>query len=271
MMDSYRQELEDWRFEAEENLRKENSWLALAGLFWLENGQNSFGSDPACDLVFPNGPGLIGNLSVKDRRVLLQVEEGIDLRVNGEIVKNAVLEPDTTGDPTELKLRDLTWILIDREDGLGIRLWDNQRPERLNFSGRTWFPIDERYLVDGVYERFAEELDLHLARKNGSEFQMAAQGRIRFHLDDQDLSLLAFEQEDRSLFTLFLDQSSGKQSYPAGRYVVIPAPNDGKVKIDFNRSYNPPCAFTDYATCPLPPAQNKLSAAVLAGEKSFSA
>ena len=268
-MSEYIQDNEEWRLSADENLRKENSWLSLAGLYWLNEGENSFGTDISNNIVLPpgSGAGRMGVFDLKDHQVIINVEEDVDLTIDGENVQKKILQPDLSGTPTEISFEHLTMILIERDDGLGIRLWDNQRSERVNFSGRVWFPIDERYLVEGTYTPFDEDLDLVMKRKNGADMQDQAQGQINFQLDGQELSLLAFEQEDGSLFILFLDQTSGKESYPAGRYLLVAPPKGGSVEIDFNRAYNPPCAFTDFATCPLPPAQNRLHVAILAGEK----
>ncbi len=268
-MDPYILELEKWRRAADESLRKENSWLSLAGLFWLEDGQNSFGTDISNKIVFPLGSGAarMGVLDLVDGQVTLRAEENVDLRVDGEIIKEVILKPDTSGDPTEIKWEDRTIILIEREDGYGIRLWDSQRRERVNFPGRVWFPIDENYVVKGSYGPFEKALDLVMGRKNGSDFQDQAQGQINFQLEDQELSLVAFAQEDGSLFTLFHDLSNGNETYPAGRYLQVDPPKGESLEIDFNRAYNPPCAFTDYATCPLPPIQNRLPVAIRAGER----
>ncbi len=269
-MDQYHQEIKKWRRLLGTNLRKENSWLALAGLFWLCEGKNSFGTDPSNGVVFPagSGPGQIGDFILQEGQVTLRVRDGLEVRVDGEIKKEAVLKPDSSVSPTEITLENLTFILIEREDGLGIRLWDNQRPERENFPGRSWFPIQESYIIRGIYEPYDKDLDLLMSRKNGSDYQTQAEGQIRFSLDKREFCLVAFEQEDGSLFTLFLDQTSGKESYPAGRYLVIDPPQGEMVEIDFNRVFNPPCAFTDFATCPLPPSRNRLDVAVLAGERA---
>ena len=268
-MSEYIQEIEEWRLTADENLRKENSWLALAGLHWLNEGENSFGTEISNAIILPPGSGAdrLGVFCLNDHKVTLNVEEEVDLEIDGEYIKEKILQPDISGNPTKISFGHLTMILIERDDGLGIRLWDNQRPERVNFSGRVWFPIDKSYLVKGTYTPFDEELDLVMQRKNGVDMQEQAQGQVSFELDGQELALLAFEQEDDSLFTLFLDGTSGKESYPAGRYLLVAPPKSGSVEIDFNRAYNPPCAFTDFATCPLPPAQNRLDVAILAGEK----
>lgn len=266
---TYHIETEEWRRSADENLRQENSWLALAGLFWLEEGENSFGAGElnTISLAQETATERLGIFELKDGQVILRVEQDVDLYVDGEIIKEKILQPDTSSSPTEITFEDLTMILIDREDGLGIRLWNNQRPERKEFSGRRWFPIRENFLVKGSYEKFEENLELVMQRKNGSDFQDHAQGQISFQLDGEDHSLVVFEQSNGSLFTLFLDLTSGRECYPAGRYLVVKPPKNGIVEIDFNQAYNPPCAFTDFATCPLPPVQNRLHTAVLAGEK----
>jgi len=268
-MDSYSLEVEEWRKSADQNLRNENSWLALAGLYWLDEGETSFGMDPSNGIVLPPGSGAerLGVFDLKGDQVTLYLEKDIDLKVDGKFVKETLLKPDVSGSPSELTYEALTFILIERDGSLGIRLWDNQRSERKDFTGRVWFPIDKRHLVKGAYEPFEEELELVLQRKNASDVQDLAQGQIMFQMDGLDLSLLAFEQEDGSLFTLFSDQTSGKESYPAGRYLMVDPPQEGSVEIDFNRAFNPPCAVTDFATCPLPPAQNKLNVAILAGER----
>lgn len=266
---TYYLETEEWRRSADENLRKENSWLALAGLFWLNKGETSFGTHISNTIVLASGsgPARMGVFDWTDEEVILRVEEEVELHVDGEIIKERILRPDSSGSPTEITFENLTMMLIEREDGLGIRLWDNQRPERVAFSGRRWYPINDRYLVKGYYETYQEELDLTMSRKNGTDLHQQAQGQVIFQLDGRDHNLVAFEQEDGSLFTLFLDQTSGKESYAAGRYLVINPPKEKMVEIDFNRAYNPPCAFTDFATCPLPPAQNRLGAAIRAGER----
>lgn len=268
-MKSYIQEIEDWRKAADKSLRRENGWLSLAGLFWLDEGENRFGTDPSNEVVFPpgTGPDRMGVLVLQDNQVMLRVEEDVDLSVDGEPLKETILKPDISGDPTEVAWEEQTFILIEREDGLGIRLWDNQLPARTQFDGRIWFPIDTDYLLEGVFEPFDQALDLVMSRKNGSDFQDQAQGQIIFQLGGRELALLAFEQEDGSFFTLFTDQTSGRETYQAGRYLVVPPPDEGSLVIDFNRAYNPPCAFTDFATCPLPPIQNRFDLPIKAGEK----
>lgn len=269
MKDQYENDLADWRKSLDDNLREENSWLALAGLYWLDEGENSFGTNPDNQIVFPegSGPGTIGSFLVDNDQVTLKVLEGIDVLAGGELTQEVLLKADTSGAPTEITLGNLSFILIQREESLGIRLWDNDRPERENFPGRRWYEIREDFCIPGRYDRYEKKQSLVLQRKNASDIETQAGGDLFFSKDGKEYTLLAFEEEDGELFIIFNDLTNGEDTYSAGRFLVIDPPEDGHVVIDFNRAYSTPCAFTDFATCPLPPAQNKLMLRVEAGEK----
>ena len=268
-MKTYHEEQIDWRKALDDSLKKEDGWLALAGLFWLEAGENTFGTDPDNDFVLDvsSGPGRIGSFILDEKEVTLKVLENQDLLIDGEIKKEMVIKADSSGSPTEIKLDHLSFMLLDREDGLAIRLWDNQKPERLNFGGRLWMPIEDKMRIRGTFIPYAEEKEMVFSRKNGDDFCTSVQGEVKLDLEGEDYSLIAFEQEDGSLFIMFFDGSTGNETYSAGRYLIIDPPLEGGVEVDFNRAYNPPCAFTDFATCPLPPMQNRIEGKILAGEK----
>jgi uncharacterized protein (DUF1684 family) len=269
-MDIYQQELLEWRHSLDENLRKKNSWLALAGLFWLEEGENSFGTDPDNRIVFPaqSGPEQMGTLLVENGQVTLKIAEGVDIRVDGKSASKAILAPDITGLPSEVSLGSLVFTLIQREESLAIRLWDNSRKLRNSFPGREWFPIQDLYRIAGTYQKYAGDQPLILQRKNAAAYETNPAGVVNFVFDGRDCSLVAYEESEGELFTLFHDLSNGKETYSSGRYLVVDPPQEGTVTLDFNRAFNPPCAFTPYATCPLPPSENRLQISLLAGEKS---
>ncbi|MBT3338245.1 MAG: DUF1684 domain-containing protein [Anaerolineae bacterium] len=268
-MDNYRKEITDWQKTLDTNLRKENNWLALAGLFWLEEGINTFGAGATNDVVFPGDsiPEEIGRFIVEDGKVKMEVTADTLVDVDGVPAKEAFLQPDLSGAPTQLKWGALSFILIQREDGFGIRLWDNSRPEREIFPGRQWFPIQEEFCIEGIYERYESEKLVSFQRKNGADFEAQVEGMVSFPLGGEKYSLLAFEDSDGDLFIMFQDATNGTETYGSGRYLSVGAPEDGKAIIDFNRAVNPPCAFTDFATCPLPPIQNTLSLPITAGER----
>jgi uncharacterized protein (DUF1684 family) len=267
-MSDYHDRLKKWRKAMDVNLIKENSWLSLAGLYWLEEGENAFGSDPINKIVLPagSGPGRIGTFWFNDGIVSLQVDEGIEVKIDRKTLSEAQIMPDTSGTPTEISLGNLKFMLIKRDDSLGIRLWDNNRPERMGFPGRQWYPIDENYRLTGTYCILDGFQQLQLDRKNGVGIEVSAAGEVEFSLDEQVYSLFALEEDDGKLFLMFNDSTNGEQTYTAGRYLVTDPPLEGTVVLDFNRAYNPPCAFTDYATCPLPPGENKIDIPIPAGE-----
>jgi uncharacterized protein (DUF1684 family) len=271
-MDNFTKEILEWRETLETNLRKENSWLALVGLFWLEEGRNTFGAGAENDITFPDAdiPAQIGAFIVDGDEVRLEVTADTLVDVDGVPAKEASLRPDISGSPTQLKLGALTFILIQREDGFGIRLWDNNSPQRESFPGRQWYPIDEAFRIAGRYERFAEERTVSFERRNGADLEAKVGGQVSFDVNGKPHTLLAFaEEEGDDLFIIFRDATNGDETYDSGRYLVVDAPQEGKAIIDFNRAYNPPCAFTPYATCPLPPAQNNLTVEINAGEKKL--
>ena len=268
-MENYQKEIFEWQQSLDTKLRKENSWLALAGLYWLEAGENTFGSKKSNDLIFPDDslPEVIGSFIVGGEGVKLKITGDPIVSLDGEFIKEAFLQPDVSGSPTKLSIGDLTFILIQREDGFGIRLWDNGRPERETFPGRQWFPIQDEFRISGSYKRYETEHHITFQRNNGEDFEAQVGGIVSFSLDGKDCSLLAFEEAEGDLFILFRDPTNETETYSAGRYLVVSTPKDGKVIVDFNRAYNPPCAFTNFATCPLPPAQNKLVIPITAGEE----
>lgn len=269
-MSQYQAELLEQRKKLDADLRNENSWLALVGLFWLDEGRNTFGASDENDITFPGAdlPAQIGAFIVDGDAVTLQVTADTPVDVDGVPAKEALLRPDSSGSPTLLKLGALAFILLQREDGYAIRLWDNASPERESFPGRQWYPVDENYRIEGRYERFSAENIVSFGRRNGSDFEANVEGVIHFNIAGQALSLLARGNPDEGdLFVMFRDATNSAETYGSGRYLSVAAPKDGQIVIDFNRAYNPPCAFTPYATCPLPPAQNHLPVAILAGER----
>ena len=269
-MNNYQKELLDWQKTLDTNLRKENSWLALVGLFWLDEGHNTFGAGDENDIVFPDAgiPEQIGAFIVDGNEVKLEVTADALVDVDGVPAKEASLRPDISGEPTTLKLGALSFILIQREDGFGIRLWDNNSPQRESFPGRQWYPIDEDFRIEGSYQRYTDERVVSFERRNGADFESKVGGEVKFAVGGETYSLLAFEdQEGDELFIMFRDATNSTETYGSGRYLVVDPPKDGKALIDFNRAYNPPCAFTPYATCPLPPTQNNLPLSIKAGEK----
>ncbi len=267
MSDDYLIEIKRWRDELDESLRDENSWLALAGLVWLEKPSTRIGSEPDSDIHLKGVASWVGEILLQDNRVELALPSGSALRVNGVAQEHMRLKPDTSGNPDLLTVGPYSMILIERGGRLGIRVWDNDRTERTSFPGRQWYPIDPALRLMATYTPYIPEKVLSIPNELGDIEQELSPGCLSFELDGVKLRLDSLDRADGGLFLMFKDSSSGRTSYGSGRFLTTPAPQDGQVELDFNRAYNPPCAFTRYATCPLPPKENVLPHAILAGEK----
>ena len=268
----YTREIEKWRSEREANLKKETGWLTVAGLFWLREGNNTVGAGEKFDVRLTDNfkAGKFGQIQFEKGKATLTVESGVEAQSDGNpITAPVALTSDEKGKPTEIRIGTQTFFLIKREERYGIRLKDSNSPARRNFAGLHWFPVDESYKVTARLEPGTETKELKVPNVLGGFFKMKSPGRLTFTFKGQEQSLQAVEEEDGSLFLIFGDQSNETETYKAGRFLYAEKPVNGETVLDFNKAENPPCAFTPYATCPLPPAGNKLAVAISAGEKAY--
>ncbi len=265
---AYREEIQKWREGYEADLKKDGSWLALAGLFWLKEGENRFGSGVSNGIVLPprSAPEIAGAFLFHDGATRLVARDGAPVLVNGEPASGEMaLKPDSAGKPDRISLGRLTMIVIHRGARYGIRLWDNASEARLDFRGTRWFPVKESYRVTAQFVTYPQPKTIPILNILGDTEPSPSPGYAMFEIEGTKLRLEPIA-EDNQLFFVFKDLTSGKQTYPAGRFLYSDLPKDGKVTLDFNKAENPPCAFTPYATCPLPPRQNHLAVAIDAGE-----
>jgi uncharacterized protein (DUF1684 family) len=274
---TYRHEIEAWRAERVERLTAADGYLTLAGLFWLDEGDSSFGAGSSNAIVLPAADGVPERAGVlrlgADGAVTLEPEVDVALSLDGQPVQpGQVLHSDTAGDPDVLHLGRLSLYVIARGDRLAIRVKDPESATRRGFAGLEYFPIDPAFRVTARLEAFDEPRPVSIATMVGTTEEMLAPGVLHFTVDGRDCSLLPLTSgpEDRDLFLIFRDLTSGDTTYGAGRFLSAELRDDGRAELDFNRAYNPPCAFTPHATCPLPPADNVLEIAVTAGEKAPS-
>lgn len=270
----HRAEIESWREERDQRLRQPDGWLALAGLFWLEDGDATFGSGTDNDLVFPSGKirESAGILRREEREVILVPVPGAGMKIDGvEVTAPARLALDTSDEgPTTVTHGSLSFFPIERGDMIGIRLKDSENPVLTEFGGMSYFPIDGSWRLVGRYERFAEPKVLRTPNVLGTETEEEIGGEIRFEVGGEAFSLQPSGDPAEGFFLVFGDRTNGAETYGGGRFLYTePVAADGSVVIDFNKAYCPPCVFTPYATCPLPPAANKLSLRIEAGEKMF--
>jgi uncharacterized protein (DUF1684 family) len=274
--EAYRAEIQEWRDAREAGLEAEDGWLSLVGLFWLKEGPNRFGSDPSSDMVLPMGssPESAGVFTFEDGRTTLKLERGVDGRIDGERVTGPrVMQPDTADRTDILEVGNVTMYVIERGDRFGIRAKDKTSPVRTGFTGLNWYPIDEGYRIEARWVSYPSPRPLKVPNVLGETEIRPSPGHAEFELDGQLVRLDGVLQDSGSmeLFFILRDQTSGKETYGSGRFLYADPPKQGRVILDFNKSYNPPCAFTPYATCPLPPKQNWLPVKVEAGEQAYGA
>ena len=259
----YRASVEAWRAEREAKLRAEDGWLAVTGLHWLREGKNTLGTADGNDIVLPAGsaPARAGTLTLGGGRVTLGLADG-ERRPEREIAPES-------GDVVALGRLRLS--VIERSGRLGLRVRDPDAARRRGFAGLAWYPIDESYRVRARFVPARGTRTIEVANVLGDLLRMPSPGHVEFTLRGRALRLEpVLEAGSPRLFFIFRDATAGRQTYPAGRSLYAEPPDGGLVTLDFNQAYSPPCAFTDFATCPLPPLQNRLAVAVEAGEKDPS-
>lgn len=268
----YVESIEKWRAEQEESLKKDGGWLTVSGLFWLKEGLNTVGGGPDFDVRLTDNfkQGKFGEISFKNGVATLKVENGVEAECDGKNVSVIDLVSDEKGQPTEIHTGSQIFFLINRDDRFGIRLKDNKSKARLNFKGRHWFLVDESYKVTARFEAWPEPRELEVPNILGGHFKMKSPGTLKFDLKGKQYSLEpVLEDGEKELFIIFRDDSNDKDTYAAGRFLYADQPVNGETVLDFNKAKNPPCAFTPFATCPLPPPQNSLALEINAGEKRY--
>lgn len=266
---SYETEIAAWKKERLTELKSENGWLNLAGLFWLNDGKQSFGGTASDDIRFPipSFPAQAGYYEKQGNTVRQVMVKDIALKTDGMFKKNAmVFDADSTRQPM-LSFASYRWTFIKREDRIGIRFRNLAHPAVKALKEIPCFPVDTLFRVRAKLVRPLVQTKIPIVNVLGQTTLLVSPGKLYFTLNEQTYILDALLEEDK-LFIVFGDATSGHTTYPAGRFLYATMPgDDGLTTLDFNKSFNPPCAFTPYATCPLPPRQNILPIAVIAGEQ----
>jgi uncharacterized protein len=270
--EAYKMEIEEWYQKRLTDLKGENGWLNIAGLFWLKEGVNTFGSDESNDLVFPKDKiaPKAGFFLVKNGVVQLNVLPGVDITDRRTpITEKIIFHPDTTKNSL-LSHGSLQWFVIKRDNQVGIRLRDLESKLIEEFKGIERYEVDPEWRAEATLEIPATPRKIDITNVLGQTTAQTSPGTLVFNLKGKEYRLDALEGGKDELFIILGDLTNETETYPAGRYLYIKVPDaNGRTIIDFNKAYNPPCAFTPFATCPLPPAQNVLPIAILAGEKNY--
>jgi uncharacterized protein (DUF1684 family) len=269
--EAYLHEIERWRAAREARLRSDEGWLSVAGLFWLQEGENRFGSDPHAPVLLPahSSPAQAGIFRVHGGKVTVEVATGVAVSLAGKPVTKAELRSDLPGPADVLALGQLRFFVIERGGKLAIRLRDLATPARRSFAGLRWFPIRPEYRVVGRFVPHPAPKKLAIPNVLGLVEEMVSPGVVVFQLQGQELRLEPVYEDPaaKELFFIFRDKTSAHETYGAGRFFYADNPDkNGQVIIDFNKAYTPPCGFTRFATCPLPPRQNHLPLRIEAGE-----
>lgn len=256
---SYDGAIEQWRDQREARLKADDGWLSVAGLFWLKEGDNTLGSDRANDIVLERGPARMGVFHHRGAATTFQAAPGLNISVPA-----GVLRPDED----LIRFEDYTMFVIHRGERDAIRLRDKRSKYRREFTKLHWYPVNGDYRVVANFVQYKEPTLIAIPNILGEVEKLPSAGYAEFDLHGAHYRLEPVV-EDNQLFYIFRDQTSGKETYGSGRFLYSEMPKDGKVVLDFNKAYNPPCAFTPYATCPLPPPQNRLAVRLEAGELKY--
>jgi len=268
----YIQKIKKWHLKREANLKKENGWLNLIGLFWLKEGVNTVGSDPSNDLIFPanRSAKFLGKFIKKDSIIYFVANKGVKVTFEGKPVSKIEMNNDMQNNTTVLAHRSLRWFIIKRGGNrYGVRLRDLKAKLLSEFKGIEYFPINEKWKITAKFLPFTKVKKIEIPTIIGTNEVDFSPGKLIFKIEGKEYSLLPIN-DGKKLFIIFADKTSGRQTYGAGRFLTVNKPDStGKVIIDFNKAYNPPCAFTPYATCPLPPKENYLPVKITAGEKKY--
>jgi uncharacterized protein (DUF1684 family) len=270
---AYHAGIEKWRADRVARLRAEDGWLTVVGLSWLEEGDNSVGAAPSNRVVLSaaKSPPLLGRIRVTGGKAHLEVAAGVEVMHDGQRFRSLDLASDEAGKPTVVRHGTLSFYLIRRGEKLGVRVKDSENAARKSFRGIDSYPVRSAWRLTARFEPHQPKKSIAIPNILGTVSQEPSPGAVVFTVGGKEYRLDAVEEPgEEELFLIFGDRTNGTETYGAGRFLYAPRPGrDGSTVVDFNKAYNPPCAFTPFATCPLPPPQNRLPVGIEAGEKKY--
>ena len=260
-----------WREQRDREMRASTSWLNIAGLFWLKEGENSFGTSGKNPIKLPEGSAraFAGSFFLDKGKVTVAAKQGTPLKIDGKTIHKAELKGDDTAEPDVVELNKLRMWVIKRFDQYAVRLRDFNHLPYKNYKGLDFFRPTEKYKIQAEYHPFPEPKKVEVGTAVGLNTEMTSPGYVIFEIEGKLYRLDAFSGDPKTLFFIFGDETNGKETYEASRFMDANILENGKVDMNFNRAYNPPCAYTPFATCPLPPPQNQLKIQIFAGEKKY--
>jgi uncharacterized protein (DUF1684 family) len=263
---AYVQSFEKWKAEQIDDLKQ--NWLPLAGLYWVKQGVNNFGTAPENAVVFPKGPAHAGEFDLEGKDVTIRLLPDAHATLAGAPLTTAKLAPDISGHASLVEMSTLRFHVIMRGERVGIRVKDLESPSVANFKGLIFYPLDLNYRVTATWEPSDGKKAIDVPNVLGDVTAVPVAGTVVFKINGQEQRLTALGGNPATgLSFVFNDLTAKSDTYPGGRFLDSEPVTNGTVTLDFNRAYNPPCAVTPYATCPLAPKENRLAVAIPAGEK----
>lgn len=266
----YVKSIKQWHEKRIARLKTETGWLNLVGLYWLQEGKNTFGSAKDNDIVFPEkAPAHIGTFILNESSVTVKISPEVKVTTGSRLVTDMQLRDDLSDSTTVMSLDSFRWFIINRNGKYGVRLRDLDAPLIKEFSGIDTYPVNEEWKVEAKFEPYPAPKVIEIPNIIGSFEKDTVSGKLVFTIDSKSYTLDPVN-EGNKFFIIFADETNGEETYGAGRFLYTDKPDSsGMVDLDFNKAYNPPCAFTKYATCPLPPKDNYLHLKITAGEKKY--
>lgn len=268
---TYKNEIAEWDKKRMESLKSATGWVNLSGLFWLKEGENKFGSAAGNELVFKEKdfPALLGTFLLKGNEVVWTTAGDHAVFAQQEKIKTATIFSGEEINATQLAFQTFRWSIIKREDLVGIRFRDLASPLLDKLQHIERYTINQDWRINARIEKSVLP-SVSILNVLGQTTQEKSAGKVVFEYKGKSYSLDVVDEGTTNLFVLFGDDTNAKETYPTGRFLYIPRPDaNGNTIIDFNKAFNPPCAFTPFATCPIPPKQNILPFAVKAGERKI--
>lgn len=271
---AHEREIQEWQHTRLSKLMRDDSWLTLAGLYWLKDGLNSVGSDTTSAVVFPAGktPLHLGTIGMTAGILMFEAMPKVEVLHKGHPITSLVMHTDEEKETTILSYGTVSFYVIKRGNQLGVRVKDTQNRARTNFAGLEYFSIDPRWRFQATFEPYRPPKVLELPSSVGIIQRDSCPGALVFEHDGSTYRIDAVVEKgsEDQLFIIFGDETNGDETYEIGRQLYTSLPDSNRrVTIDFNRAYNWPCVFTEFATCPIPPKQNRLPFRIEAGEKMY--
>lgn len=269
--EAYRDEVGRARAERVAQLTKPDNWLTLVGLHYLKVGENTVGATRNNDVVLAGGPARLGTVSVAaDGRLYLTIALEVDAQIDGKSLRSAELRSEEMGKSTLVTFGTMSFFALERGGKKALRVKDSAAKTRTHFIGLDYFPIDPSWRIEAQWVPFEKSRQIPITNILGQADRALAPGKAVFQREGKTIELLVIDEGPNDpLFIVISDATSGHETYEAARFIYTARPKGNKIMLDFNLAENPPCAFTSFSTCPLPPAQNRLPFPVKAGEKKY--